>query len=50
VFHMDIAIVDRGVSYVTMAIHVCCKCLLQMFHLLCKTYVTSMFILEVTYV
>ena len=35
--------VDLDVAYVAMAIHVCCKCLLKMFHLL-QTYVASVFI------
>jgi hypothetical protein len=50
VFHMDVAKVDHGVSYVAMVIHVCYKCLLQMFHLLCQTYVANVFILDVAYV
>jgi hypothetical protein len=29
-----------GIAYVVMAIHVCCKCMFQMFHLF-QTYVTS---------
>jgi hypothetical protein len=32
--------VDLDVAYVAMAIHVCCKCLFKMFHLL-QTYVAS---------
>jgi hypothetical protein len=37
VFHMDIAKVDRDIAYVAMAIHVCCKCLSQMFYLFYHT-------------
>jgi hypothetical protein len=32
VFHMDIAKVDPEVTYVALAIDVCCKSLLKMFH------------------
>jgi hypothetical protein len=38
VFHKGVAKVDQDVAYVAMAIHVCCKCLFKMFHLL-PTYV-----------
>ena len=34
VFHMNIAKVDRDNAYVAMAIHVCCKRIVEMFHLL----------------
>ena len=44
VFHMDVAKVNRDVSYVAMAIYVCCKRLFQMFHLFFQTYVASVFI------
>jgi hypothetical protein len=33
VLHMNIAKVDRHIAYATMAIHICCKRLFQMFHL-----------------
>jgi hypothetical protein len=33
VFHMDVAKVDRDVAHGAMDIHVCCKCMFQMFHL-----------------
>jgi hypothetical protein len=36
VFHMDVTKVDQDVSYVTMVVHVCCKCMFQMFHLFFK--------------
>jgi hypothetical protein len=39
----DVAKVDMNVTYVTMAIHECCKYLFRMFHLL-QTYVASAFI------
>jgi hypothetical protein len=46
-FHMHVAYVSSGcckskssISYVTMAIHVCCKGMVQMFHLF-QTYVAS---------
>jgi hypothetical protein len=32
-FHLDIVKADLDVSYVAMAIHVCCKCIFQMFQL-----------------
>ena len=40
VFYMDVAKVDLAVAHVTMAIHVCCKSLFEMFCLF-KTYVAS---------
>jgi hypothetical protein len=40
VFRMDVAKVDPNVAHVVMAIHVCCKSLLKMFHLF-QTYVAS---------
>jgi hypothetical protein len=33
VFHFDVAKVDRDVAHIAMAIHVCCKCMFQMFYL-----------------
>ena len=33
VFHVDVAKVDQDVAYVAMAIHVCCKSLIQTFQL-----------------
>jgi hypothetical protein len=33
VFHIDVATVDRDVAHVAMAIHVCFKCMFQIFHL-----------------
>ena len=64
VFHLDVAKVCRDVAHVTMAIHVCLKCLFQMFYLFFEMYVTSVlseccicftrmlqvFYLDVTYV
>jgi hypothetical protein len=44
VFHIDVAKVDQNVAYVTMAAHVCCKRLFQMFYLFVHMYVTSVFI------
>jgi hypothetical protein len=38
----DIVKVDRNVAHVTMTIHICFKCMLQMFHLY-QTYVASIF-------
>ena len=35
--------VDRDVSHVAMAMHVCFKCMFQMFHVY-QTYVASVFI------
>jgi hypothetical protein len=64
VFHIDVAKVDRDVSYVAMVVHVCCKCLFQMFYLLfkcmlqvclyvcciCFTHTLQVFYLGVAYV
>jgi hypothetical protein len=41
VFHLDIAKVDRDVAHVAMAIHVCFKCIFQMFNLFFQTFVAS---------
>jgi hypothetical protein len=38
VFHADVAKVDRDVVYVVMIVHVCCKLLFPMFHLLFSTH------------
>jgi hypothetical protein len=40
VFHVDVAKVDRDVAHVAMAIHVCFKYMLLMFHLF-QAYVAS---------
>jgi hypothetical protein len=40
VFYIDVAKADRDVAYVAMAIHVCFKCMFQMFRLF-QTYVAS---------
>jgi hypothetical protein len=45
----DVAKVDLDAAYVAMAIHVCCKYLFKIFHLL-QTYVASDFYLDVAYV
>jgi hypothetical protein len=34
VFHIDVAKIDRDVVHVAIVVHVCCKHLFQMFHLL----------------
>jgi hypothetical protein len=39
-FHLDVACFHLDVAYVAVAIHVCCKCMLQMFNLF-LTYVAS---------
>jgi hypothetical protein len=39
----DVAKVDLDAAYVAMAIHVCCKYLFRIFHLL-QTYVANVFI------
>ena len=31
VFHLDVVKIDLDVAYVAIAIHVCCKCIFQMF-------------------
>ena len=49
VFHVDVVKVDRNVAYVAMAIHICCKCLFQMFHLF-FIRMLQMFYLDVAYV
>jgi hypothetical protein len=40
VLYIDVAKVDQGVAHVVTAIHVCFKCIFQMFHLF-QTYVAS---------
>ena len=40
----DVAKVDQDVVHVAMAIHVCFKCMFQMFYLF-QTYVASVFVL-----
>jgi hypothetical protein len=44
VFHMDVAKIDRDVAHVAMVVHICCKCLVQMFHLLFQAYVANVLI------
>jgi hypothetical protein len=44
VFYMDVAKIDRDVTYVTMVVHVCCKLLFPVFYLFFQTYVATMFI------
>jgi hypothetical protein len=44
VFHLDVLKVDRNVAYVAVAIHVCFKCMFQIFHLVFQTYVCKCFI------
>ena len=41
--NQDVAKVDRGVAHVAMVIHVCFKCIFEMFHLY-QTYAASIFI------
>jgi hypothetical protein len=50
VFQIGVAKVDRNVAYVAMVVHVCCKCMLAMFHLCFRTYVASVCYLDVVYV
>jgi hypothetical protein len=50
VFHIDIAKVDQDVTYVAMAIHVCCKRLFGMFHLFFSDICCKYFYLNVAYV
>jgi hypothetical protein len=59
VFHMDVAKVDWDVAYVTMVVHVCCKRLSSMFHMLqvclfgcciCFTHMLHVFYLDVVFV
>jgi hypothetical protein len=40
VFYIDVAQVDWDVAHVAMTIHVCFKCMFQMYHLF-QTYVVS---------
>jgi hypothetical protein len=42
--HMDVAKIDGDVLYVAMVVHLCCKLLFLIFHLLFQTYVASVFI------
>jgi len=51
VFHLDVtkvdlnvAKVDRNVALVAVAIHICFKCMFQMFHLVFQTYVCKCFV------
>jgi hypothetical protein len=49
-FHLDVAKVDPDVAHVTITIHVCCKCMSQMFQLflkVCSKCVFQMFHLDV---
>ena len=41
--YIGVAKVDRDVAYAAMVVHVCCKSLFQIFHLLFQTYVASVF-------
>jgi hypothetical protein len=41
VFHIDVAKVDRDVAHISMAIHICCKRMFQIFHLFFKCMFTS---------
>ena len=41
---MDVAKVNRDVAYIAMVVHVCCKLLFSMFHLVFQTYIASVFI------
>jgi hypothetical protein len=50
VFQMDIAKLDRGVAYVAMVVHVCCKGLFPVFHLCFWTYCCKYVYLDVAYV
>ena len=49
VFYLDVAKVNRHVAYVAMAIHVCFKCMFQMFHLFFQRSL-QVFHLDVAYV
>jgi hypothetical protein len=40
VFYIGVAKIDQDVAYVAMSIHVCFKCMFQLFHLF-QTYVVS---------
>jgi len=44
VFHMDVAKVDRDVTYIVVVARVCCRRLFPMFHLFFHTYDASVFI------
>jgi hypothetical protein len=50
VFHADIAKVDRDAAYVTIIVHVCCKCLFPMFHLFFSDVCCKCIYLDVAYV
>ena len=49
VFHTDVAKVDRDVTYVAMVVHVCCKCIFQMFYLFSNVCYKCVY-LDVAYV
>jgi hypothetical protein len=42
---MDVAKVDRDITYVEMVVHVRCKLLFPMFNLFFQTYIATIFIL-----
>jgi hypothetical protein len=47
VFYLNVAYVAVDITYVTVAIHVCCKRMFQIFHLLHTYVVESSFMLQV---
>jgi hypothetical protein len=50
VFNADAVKVDRDVTYVTIIVHVCCKCLFPMFHLFFSDVCYKCVYLNITYV
>jgi hypothetical protein len=49
VFYIDIAKVDRGVAYVAMVVHLCCKRLFLIFHLFFRSICKCIY-LDIAYV
>jgi hypothetical protein len=52
-FHLDVACFHMDVAYVAVAIHVCCKCMFQMFYLFqdirCKCFIWMLHMLQWLY-
>jgi hypothetical protein len=49
-FYMFVAKIDRDVGHVAVVVHVCCKCLFQIFHLLFLDVCCKCLYLDVAYV
>jgi hypothetical protein len=49
-FHTDVAKLDRDVAYVTMVVHVRCKCMALLFHLFFSYVCCKCVYLDIAYV